>query len=620
MRSSRHAISIGKRRCNTEAGQVVIIVVLMLSLFLLAVLAFAVDYTNIWFQRQQAQTAADAACQAGAMDMYQLITGASFPAINFVPGTPGSCSAFASGGPSMCWYASKNGFNGYTGGTSSVSWTCPGSVPGVTAPPSSLVPFPYMQVQASLSVKTYFSTLLTGNQTQQVSANSTCGLTQIMQGAPIMILHPTMSGALSYSGGGSLTIIGGPPRSIVVNSSSTTAVLCGSSGVIDTRKGGPNLTGSDVGSYGGPHVAPGSSTGCYGTNGNTGLPAGFSGGTTGNWAWPSSPVADPYAAVPAASSVKSITPATKATHSDGIKYYNLAAPGMDGCPDTAPSNYGSYNDSTYWTCNLGKYGSKPWYCRGCKEYAPGYYPNGISEGGGDVVTFLPGVYYLDGDLSIGGSDSIRMAKACANSQGVVNTDPNTGNCSPLTQTAGPNGNGGGGAWTWHQTDGVMFYFHGSAKPVISGASGEPTSPRVDKVPVTDLTCDGSTPPAYLNLPSALDTNIMLAQCTANGSYYDNAGDTTDSPGRIRGLLMFMDHSDTASPQLQGSGTLAYSGTLYFHSSNYATIFQIPGGTTNGTLIWGNVITDQMQITGSGALTMALNPAATTPIIKVSLLQ
>ncbi len=390
--------------------------------------------------------------------------------------------------------------------------------------------------------------------------------------------------------------------------------------MIDTRKGGPNLTGSDVGTYGGPHVAPGSATGCYGANGNTGLPAGFSGGTTGTWAWPSSPVADPYAAVPAASSVKSITPATKATHSDGTKYYNLAAPGMDGCPDTAPSNYGSYNDSTYWTCNLGKYGSKSWYCRGCKEYAPGYYPNGISEGGGDVVTFLPGVYYLDGDLSIGGSDSIRMAKACASSQGVVNTDPNTGNCSPLTQTAGPNGNGGGGAWTWHQTDGVMFYFHGSAKPVISGASGAPASPRVDKVLVTDLTCDSSTPPAYLNLANALDTNILLAQCTTNGSYYDNAGDTTDSPGKIRGLLMFMDHSDTASPQLQGSGTLAYSGTLYFHSSNYATIFQIPGGTTNGTLIWGNVITDQMQIMGSGALTMALNPAASTPIIKVSLLQ
>jgi len=620
MRGGGGRSEVRTRHSNREAGQASILVVLMLSLFLLAVLAFAVDYTNIWFQRQQVQTAADAACEAGMMDVYQIASGATLPNMGFVLGTAGNCNSFGSNGPTMCWYANKNGFNGYNNGQANVSWTFPNSVTGVTPPPTSVAPYPFMQVTVSLPVKTYFSTLITGSQTQQVAATSSCGLTQIMQGAPIMVLHPTMSGALTYGGGGALTIVGGPPRSIVVNSSSATAVSCASSGVIDTRKGGPNLTGSDVGTYGGPHIAPGTATGCYGTNSNDGLPAGFSGGTTGHWAWPASPVPDPYSAVPPATKTKNVTPLTKASHNDGTKYYNLAAPEMDGCPDTVPTNYGSYNDSTYWTCNLSKYGSKPWYCRGCKEYAPGYYPNGISENGNDVITFLPGVYYMDGDLAIGGSDSIRMAKACANSQGVVNVDPSTGNCSPMTQNAGPGGGGGGGPWVWSQTDGVMFYFHGSAKPVISGASGAPASPRVDKVPVGDLTCTGATPPSYLNLASLLDTNIMLAQCTAQGTYWDTAGDTTDSIGLIRGLLMFMDHSDTASPQLQGSGTLAYTGTLYFHSTNYATIFQIPGGTTNGTLIWGNVVTDQLQITGSGALTMALNPAATTPILKVGMLQ
>lgn len=457
-----------------------------------------------------------------------------------------------------------------------------------------------MQVLVSLPVKTYFSTLLTGNQTQQVSANSTCGVTQIMQGAPIMVLNPTVSGALYYTGGASLAIVGGPPRSIVVNSSSSTAVQCGSSGVIDTHLGGPNLTGSDVGTYGGPTTAPGASTGCYGTNGNTGLPAGFDGGTTGHWSWPASPIADPYAAVPAASGMKTVTPLTYSTNG----YFIPAAHNTDGCPDTNPTNYFGWGPPNYPL-------------KGCKEYAPGYYPAGISENGNDVITFLPGVYYMDGDLAVGGSDSIRMAKPCANSTGVIS---GTTYCSYKTQTAGPNGAGGGGPWTWHQTDGVMFYFHGSAKPVISGASGAPGYSRVDKVPVTDLTCDGSTPPSYLGLASSLDTNVLLAQCTTNGSYWDNAGDTTDSLGTIRGLLMFMDHADTSAPQLQGSGSLAYTGTLYFHSSTYATIFKIPGGTTNGTLIWGNVVTDQMQLTGSGALTMALNPAATTPLLKVSLLK
>jgi len=587
-------------RRPSQAGQASIVVVLMLSLFLLAALAFAVDYTNIWFQRQQVQTAADAACQAGAMDIYQLAAGASLPNMGYILGTAGNCSAYGSAGPTMCWYAAKNGFSGYSGGAASVSWTFPSSVPGATAPPSASTQYPFMQVSVSLPVKTYFSTLLTANQTQTVSASSSCGVTQIMQGAPIMVLNPSVSGALSYSGGASLAIVGGPPRSIVVNSSSATAVLCGSSGVIDTHLGGPNFTGSDVGTYGGPTTAPGASTGCYGSNGNTGLPAGFDGGTTGHWDWPASPVADPYAGVPAAAGMKTVTPLTKSANG----YFIPAAAETDGCPDQSPTNYFGWGPPNYPL-------------RGCKEYAPGYYPSGISENGNDVITFLPGVYYMDGNLAIGGSDSIRMAKPCANSTGVIT---GTTYCSYLTKTAGPNGAGGGGAWTWHQTDGVMFYFHGSAAPIISGASGAPAYPRVDKVPVTDLTCDGSTPPAYLGLASLLDTNIMLAQCTTTGTYWDNAGDTTDSLGAIRGLLMFMDHADSASPQLQGSGSLAYTGTLYFHSSSYATIFQIPGGTSNGTLIWGNVVTDQMQLSGSGALTMALNPAATTPMLKVSLLK
>ena len=84
--------------------------------------------------------------------------------------------------------------------------------------------------------------------------------------------------------------------------------------------------------------------------------------------------------------------------------------------------------------------------------------------------------------------------------------------------------------------------------------------------------------------------------------------------------MFQDHADTSSPQFQGSGNLAYMGTLYFHSSTYGTIFQIPGGTFNNTLIWGNIVTDQLQMTGSGVLKMGLNPNKTTQLLKVALFQ
>lgn len=130
---------IKRRRRQTDAGQASIVVVLVLSLFLLAALAFAVDYTNIWFQRQQVQTAADAACQAGAMDIYELAAGVALPHAGFTLGTSGNCSSYGSAGPTMCWYAAKNGFNGYSGGTASVSWTFPARS---TALPLLLLPSP----------------------------------------------------------------------------------------------------------------------------------------------------------------------------------------------------------------------------------------------------------------------------------------------------------------------------------------------------------------------------------------------------------------------------------------------------------------------------------------------
>jgi len=176
------------------------------------------------------------------------------------------------------------------------------------------------------------------------------------------------------------------------------------------------FTGSDVGTYGGPTTAPGASTGCYGSNGNTGLPAGFDGGTTGHWDWPASPVADPYAGVPAAAGMKTVTRdqvGERLLHSCGGGDRWLSRPEPHQLLWRGPPNYP---------------------LRGCKEYAPGYYPSGISENGNDVITFLPGVYYMDGNLAIGGSDSIRMAKPCANSTGVIT---GTTYCSYLTKTPGP---------------------------------------------------------------------------------------------------------------------------------------------------------------------------------------
>src|SRR5437667_12838631 len=60
---------------SSENGQVLVLVLLVLGLFLVGTLALAVDFTNLWFRQQAGQSAADAACQSGAMDILLLANG-----------------------------------------------------------------------------------------------------------------------------------------------------------------------------------------------------------------------------------------------------------------------------------------------------------------------------------------------------------------------------------------------------------------------------------------------------------------------------------------------------------------------------------------------------------------
>jgi len=363
MRTETNKTVTRLRRRRGETGQASIFVVLMLSLFLLGVLAFAVDYTNVWFQRQQVQTAADAACQAGAMDIYEIASGATLPNMNFAIGTAGDCNAYSSPGPSMCWYASKNGFNGYLGGPADVSWSFPTSISGVTRPPSGQVSYPFLQVKVTMPVKTYFSTLLTGQATQQVGALAACSVSSIMSGDIILTLSPTASGAFTENGSGTtVQIVGGTERGIQVNSNSSSAVTLTGGSSADLSQGGPNYTGSNLGLSGGP----------------TSPLSGYSGGSTGQWSPADAPVANPYSTLSAPASVKAIAP-KNGTSGKSVAYH------ADGCPD--PS--------------------------GCREYWPGYYPSGISGSGGQTVLMNMGIYYMDGNLKLSGGSTIRPTVGAA---------------------------------------------------------------------------------------------------------------------------------------------------------------------------------------------------------------
>ena len=529
-----------------DAGQAVISLCLILGVFLIAMLGFAVDLTNIWFHRQAATAAADAACQAGALDMYAQAAGQTLNSTGFTPGAASDCVHSSSA--TMCFYAKQNGYSGtgLTAGAASnaVSWTFPSSVNGVTPGAGQ---YPFMVVKIAENVQTYLVSLLQGTHTLPVTVTSTCGIAEKLAPAPMVVLDPIHLGTFAYSGGGTLDIVGGPSRGLQVNSSNPLAVVWLPSGVIDLSAGGANLTGSDVGIVGGPTTAP---------------PNGYNGGTTGTWRTSVLPVPDPFMNVPVPASVQYITPATP-TIGAWVAY------GADGCPDHR-SLTGFPNQS-------------------CLEYGPGYYPYGITlQNNYSTAIFLPGVYYLNGPLTASGTNTLRVAK--------------------------PPG--------YQPTDGVMFYFlNGSFN--VSGCSG--CTPgginTIDNVAAADLTCDGSPPPAALGMPTSISGNVLYSMCAARGTYFETSGnDSADVRGHpgSRGLLFFQDHANLAQPIFAGSGSLTFSGALYFHSTLYTDTLALSGGSSSGTYVLGEIVTDRVSLTGSGVIKLALSSSAITPLSKIGL--
>lgn len=574
---------------SKESGQAAIGLLAFFSLLLLTAAGLAVDVSNLWFHRQAAQSAADSACQAGALDL--LITAAgSTPNSGFTPGQPGTCTATSTS--SICKYASFNGYNSAGPASSSVSKTSawntvtysfPASVSGATTPPSSVASTPYLNVSVTESVQTFLIELVNGFHYSEVTAQCTCGVAQIQEAAPVLVLDPGKD-SFTYSGGASLNIIGGPSRGLQVNSSSTAAIACSGSAVINTSKGGQNYTGSDIGVVGNE---PEGTNGCQNNGGYTG----FNPGTTGHWRPNVLPVADPYAGVPVPASVKSMVPAT---YNASAKTYNTwVGYHIDGCPDSSAPAY--VNGQT----------------TNCAEFAPGYYPNGINVtslvNSYSTVIFLPGVYYLNGSLTTGGSTTIRVGMPC---WATPTSGYSSAACGSVSKAQG---------WNYTQGSGVMFYFLSGTYSVSGGQSGD----KIDTVPSTALTCTGTAPASALGIPTTLSNNVLWSQCTKNGTYYDSGGDNpSDSAGApgVRGLLFFQDHADTASPTFSGSGQLAFSGSLYFHANSEGDVLTLSGGSSSGTYVIGDIVTDQLSLSGSGAINLALPSAASTPLLKVAVFQ
>src|SRR5579862_4586649 len=247
-----------------EAGQALLFYILVLGTFLLASLLFAFDLSNMWFHRQAAQSAADAACAAGAMDLFVDSQGAATGHQGLTPGTAYSCTTGST--DSVCSYAAKNGYisDGLTPGNS-VSVSFPSSVVGCGTgckPPAAMAGVPFIRVDVLDHVQTFFAGLLNGARSSDVRAFSVCGAELATAPIPIVVLDPQSpsstpaQAALNIQGNGTIAIIGGPSQSIQVNSAAT-ATSCGQSNCsanlpwgsakIDLSKGGPDQTGSIMG-------------------------------------------------------------------------------------------------------------------------------------------------------------------------------------------------------------------------------------------------------------------------------------------------------------------------------------------------------------------------------------
>lgn len=556
------------RTGRKESGQAIVFVLLATGLFLFGAVAFAVDLSNMWFHRQAAQTAADAACMATAMDLLVDNQSAATGNQGFTNGTGFNCTTSSTAVP--CQYASLNGYNSNAlnpGNVVSVSF--PSSVTGATTPSSGLAATPFVRVDVLDHVQAFFSPMVTGQKTQDVRAFAVCGTVVATSPIPILILRPIDAGTFTIQGTPTVAIDGGPSRSIQVNSSNIGAVSIGGNALIDLSKGGPPPsgstglgTGSDMGIFGGP-ISPPCTSPCKNWND----------GSTGHWVAPSAPINDPFAQMAAPLS-------TSLTSRAGPIASGATG---NGCPD--PS--------------------------GCYEYAPGYYSSGICVGKGGctfktytTAIFDPGVYFVAGSFSADSNSCLR----------------------PSTAT----GDG---------TGGTMFYFSGTVNVVANSGSSCPatfsTKTGTGSIPF-GVACD-STSLANLptNLPTTLSGNVLLAPCT--GTYGDPLvqGGGTDPTGTQRGILLFMDRSQTSNTaNWGGGGSFILAGTMYFHSCNatgtgtscgstgtyFTDTFSLQGGSGSTTYVLGDIIADKITLGGNSGINMDLNPTVAFNILKATLLR
>lgn len=637
---------------SSQHGQTLIPIVIFIGLFLLAMLGVATDYTQVWAHRQMAQGAADAACEAGAADLYLNAVDPSSSGTGGLGsfswiGADFDCSSTNASTP-PCRYATLNGYSG-----SNVHVSFPSSLPGVASLPSSLAtPFPYMEVTVTDPVSMSFTKMVGAASTVSIKAKAGCGVTPINVPVPLVILHSTAAGALSVTGSSKIHIFGGPQRSIQIDSKDSGALTAG---IIDLSQGGPANTGSDLAVFGGPTTQPSS----------------INIGTTGHYISPAFPFGDPFATKSAPGAPVTLGSARP------VPFAMNGCPDPNGCVEFTPGNYTGCNRSSaiapgdqgclllpytgsgphfniaaqdwssgvtyaagamiqptqnnaknfvYLALNSGRSISPAtaepnWIQTPCLRQADGSCSGGLQADNTitwqniGVVTlnklttaiFDPGLYYVAANgFNLGDNSTVRMSTATGDgSNGVmfyfstsatVGVTSNSGKSAACTSAISGNGTPNGCV--------VSFKIDGTRSPQATGA-----------VASRALQCPGGSPNPP-QVPATLDGNILLGPCS--GTYA--------SPDGNRGFLFFQNRTTSASPSWGGGGQFLSSGFLYFHSGNGGTCgtntscLTLQGGSGAHSYALGNIVVDELSLGGNPEINMILNPAATFAVLRATLLE
>ncbi len=630
---------------SRESGQTIILVAVLLVLLIGGFVGIATDYSNLWWHRQSARSAADAACQAGAADLlwYAQDSAHAKLSMGFDPSVTQRLTCSSSNPIPLCRYGMSpinpppNDVTSRTLRANFANSNCP--------PDAARWGATHYCVQVTLQdqVPINFAKVLPGiPSSTTVGATATCGLTPVPMPVPIIVLDPTDPHTFALNGNPKVTITGGPQRSIQVNSSDAGGVSLGNNGSVDLSAAGPKGTGSDFGDFG-----------------VESKPSQVRVGTSGHWISPANPFPDPYATVaaPAKPSMGSVT---------------FAPFGFNGCPD--PAGCAEYSPGDYTTCNNGgkiTVGSGGNQRPGCLEIPlkytlkflgwqsvrpynvgdeiqngnyifrvitagisagtqPAWPPtigNTVTESSGvtwenvgslpnqvNTAIFDPGLYYVGAPgLKLDSNSTVRPAYIASDTTirgamfyfvggNTVGVGLNTGSSSACTAAN-----------------------IGNATPNHCIVSYQPGGGVNLGVPSPPLQCPGgaSNPSG---LPSTVDGNILLGPCTlvaacTGASCGPKGQQYGDASGQYRGFLFFQDRGSQSSPSAGGGGQFLIAGLLYFHhAGSYNTHFSLSGGSKGGAYTIGNIVTDQISLGGNSKINLILTPSASYSILRPQLLQ